>query len=76
MKLLRKVLALSVLAAMLSSSVDLCADDSYVDDSGSSYDNGVTSTWVAPTVALSAIAVVAIVAVVVQNSSGSSHHSH
>lgn len=76
MKFLRTALALCVLALMLGSSIELRADDCYVDNTGCCYEDACNNAWVAPTVALSAIAVVAIVAVVVQNSSGSSHHSH
>jgi len=86
MKLFKKMVVLATAAGMLSSSVELSAQDSngyyvdnngtYVDNSGYCYDNSTTSSFLAPGIALGAIAIAAIVAVAVSNSGSGHHHSH
>jgi len=78
MKSLRKLLALSLFFATLcSSSMNLQAEVSCIDNGGCAYEEACRTSSLAPAIALGAIALIAIIAVAVQNTSGSSHcHSH
>lgn len=75
---IKKLIALTAMAAMLGSSTgDLGAQEYCVDNGGCGYDECCRTSSLAPAIALGTIALVAIIAVAVQNTSGHSHcHNH
>jgi hypothetical protein len=77
MKLAKKLVALGALMAMMSTSVNVQADEFCCDNGGCGYEDCCRSSSLAPAIALGTIAIIAIVAVAVQNTSGHSHcHAH
>ncbi len=77
MKLTKKLLAVGAIVAMMSSPLNVQADEFCCDTGGDGYDQCCRSTSLAPAIALGTIALVAIIAVAVQNTSGHSHcHAH
>lgn len=78
MRHIKKIIASTVLFAMVgSASSSLRADEYCVNNGGCGYEACCRSSSLAPAIALGTIAVIAIVAVAVQNTSGHSHcHSH
>lgn len=76
MKKFRKLIALALLAALLTTSTeDLSAQDFYY-AGGNGYQEYRQAPSLAPAIALGAIAIVAIIAVAVQNSNNDHSHSH
>jgi len=77
MKLAKKFIAAAALMAMMSSSVNVQAEEYCCPTGGCGYEECCRSTSLAPAIALGTIAIIAIVAVAVQNTSGHSHcHAH
>jgi hypothetical protein len=77
MKQLQKLVAVLAAAALVALPLNHTEGATYsVDDQGQGYYQAVSSSSVAPAIALGTIAIVAIVAVAVSNQSHGHGHSH